>query len=475
MPIVPIFGGGGTSTPSPLTWAAPATVSQPSGSTTATITWNAPSGGTAPYIYTDPGVSYDSQTSSTTALVSTTALSTSVTGLVNGQVLVLTRSVTDAEGTTLTVQAVVAVAAGAATLTFASAPASQALASTATSATIGTWGAVSGGTGPYSYAVTDISGATTTVSGSGLGPYSSTGLSAGRTYAYLMTATDSLSAKGYSVVTVSVAAAENLGLYEVEDELDFTDADWTAFSTTSTTASTTAWYATLYAADGTTPRAYIYNNSTDARTLSLTPSSGGLTLVNGTITVQPWVGVWPAGWTAMLGGSRQDRWMIEAIIGAREPSGSGAFVHIQNLGTTSYTTPGTGMRNINSSSSSALRVVSYITSLAEQAVQTIAPGTFRDYTCGVQVTINDSRQHDVYVRPMATDYGDAQTGQRVRVQVASGAMTTPGGNYSTSASWFADTITGRAKWMMYHDGSATTNSKIALLKLRLLRMPGGSV
>lgn len=473
MPIVPIFGSSSTAV-APLTWTAPATVSLPAGSTTATVIWPSVAGGTAPYQYTDPGVVYDSQTASTTALVSTAGFTTSITGLVNGQVLVLNRSAEDADGTPIAVQAVVAVAAGAATLSFASVPANQTLPSTATGVTLGSWGAASGGTPAYNYAVTEISGAGTTLAGSGQGPWSATGLTAGRVYAYLMTVTDSLGAKGYSVVTVSVAAAANLGQYELVSEVNFQDADWTAFSTTATTASTTAWYATLMAADGVTPRAYVFNNSTDARTLSLAPSGDGLKLVNGATTVQPWVGVWPAGWEPMLNGSRKDLWLVEAIVGGREPSGTLVFVHIQNLGTSGYTTPGTGLRVINSSSSSMLRAVSYITSAAEQAVQTIAPGTFRDYTCGVQVTINDSRQHDIFLRPGATGYGDPQTGQQVRVQVASGAMTAPGGNYTTSAAWFASTILGRAKWMMYHDGSATSNAEITLKALRLLRIPNGS-
>lgn len=473
MPIVPVFGGG-SSTPDPLSWVAPATVTRPSGSTTATVTWPSPTGGVAPYSYSDPGVAYDSQGAATTALVSTVGLTTSLTGLVNSQVVVLSRTAIDAAGTVVTVQAVVTVAASAATLTFATTPGNQSLPSTATSVTLGTWGAASGGTPAYNYALTELSAGGVTLTGSGQGPWSGAGLTSGQTYAFLMTVTDSLGAKGYSVITVSVAAAENLGEYELVDELDLQDSNWTAFSTTSTTASTTAWYATLMAADGVTPRAYIFNNSTEPRTLSLSPSGDGLKLVNGAITNQPWVGVWPAGWTPLLGGSRNDLWMVEAIVGGREPSGALGFVHIQNLGTTSYTTPGTGLRVINSSSSSMLRAVSYITSLAEQAIQTIAPGTYRDYTCGLQVTINNARQHDIYVRPMATGFAAPQTGQRVRVQVASGAMTAPGGDYTTSAAWFATTILGRAKLMLYHDGSATSNSEVTLKKIRLLRIPGGS-
>jgi cold shock CspA family protein len=149
-------------------------------------------------------------------------------------------------------------------------------------------------------------------------------------------------------------------------------------------------------------------------------------------------------------------------------------VHILNLSRDAYTTPGTGLRNINTSSSSMVRVISYLVSATEQAIQTVAPGSFREYTAGVQVTINDQRQHDVFVRVGATDYGDPQSGQRVRVQVASGAMTSTAGNYPVSANWFDSNIQFRTKWWLYHDGSATTNSEVRLLKLRLLRKVNGS-
>jgi len=479
MPIVPIFGGGGTSTPSPLTWAAPATVAQPSGSTTATITWNAPSGGTAPYTYSVPGVVYDSQAGSTTALYSTTSLTTSITGLVNTQVVVLTRQVTDAVGATLTVQAVAAVAAGAATLTFASAPSAQSLASTATSCTIGTWGAASGGTGPYTYAVTEISGGGTTVSGSGLGAWSATGLTAGFTYAFLMTATDSLSAKGYSVVTVTVAQEENLGRWLEVDSVDFTDADWTAVTLTATTASSIAWYATLYEADGVTPRCYLYNNVTESRTITLSPSSVGLQLVNGAITTQPTIGVWPAGWTPIIGGSRRDAWMVEAVMEGEEPAGNGAFTHMNGISTsqtTMATSPGTGLRVTESTSNVIIaRAFSYISGFTTSTVQTITGGP-RIWRASIQGTIVDSRRHDIHTNVGATDFCEPQSGLRVRVQATSTSMTAVNADVSSDGfAWFSSTIADRVKWWMYHDGSATTGSALRLKKLRLLRMPNGSL
>lgn len=461
-----------------LSWAAPAAAVTNAGVTSANITWNTASGGTAPYSYGAAGAVYDSQAASTTATLSTvgTPGTTTVAGLVNGQTVVVERSVRDATGNVITVQGSVTVAATAAGVTPGAAPAAQTLTSDATTATIGTWGAPSGGTGPYTYAVTEISNGGTLVSGSGLGAWSVSGLTSGFMFVFLMTVTDSLGAKGYSVTTISVAPVQDV--WEELDAVDFTDADWTAFSTTSTTASSVAWYALLYAADGVTVRAYVYNNVTDARTLSLSPSGSGLTLANGLTTAQPTIGVWPAGWTPMLGASRRDAWLIEAIVGGEEPAGATGFVHIFAVSTnttTAASTPGTGLRNINSGTGTQIRALSYISALAEQAIQTIPTGVTRSYTCGEQVVIADSRREDVHVRPNATDYGSPQSGQRVRVQATSTAMTAPGANVTTSASWFASTIADRTKFWLYHDGSATVGSSVRLLKLRLLRKINGSL
>jgi hypothetical protein len=460
-----------------LSWAVPAAAAVSSGTTSATVTWATPTGGTAPYTYSTASVVYDSQGASTTATLSTSgagAGSTTISGLASGQTVILSRTVTDAASASVTVQGVATVGATSATITPGTAPAAQTLAAGSTSAMIGTWGAPSGGTGPYTYAVTELGGSGVPIAGSGLGPWSVAGLSDGVTYAFMLTITDSLGAKGYSVVTIAVRRVAVTGEWIVVDAVDFTDANWTSLSSTSTTTSTSAWQHTLYAADGTTPRAYVYNNSVEARTLSLSPSGTGLTLVNGAITNQPAIGIWPAGWDALRGGSRRDLWMVEAIVAGKEPTGTTGFVHIMNLSRDAFTTPGTGLRNINSASSSLVRAVSYLVSLAEQSIQTVAPGSFREYTAGVQVTINDQRQHDVFVRVGATDYGDPQSGQRVRVQVASGAMTSTAGNYPVSANWFDANIQFRTKWWLYHDGSATTNSEVRLLKLRLLRKPNGS-
>ena len=464
-----------------LSWAAPATGTAAAGQTSATITWATPTGGTPAYSYGAASVVYDSQGASTTASLSTSgggAGATTVSGLVNGQVVAVSRTVTDADGATVTVQGVAAIASAAATLTPGTAPAGQTLAAGTTSVTIGTWGAPSGGTPAYTYAVTELSGGGTTISGSGLGPYSAAGLSDGQTYAYLLTITDSLGAKGYSVVTVSVAAGTGLGAWEEVARCDFTDADWTALSSTDATVSGSAWQHVLYEADGTTPRAYVLNGSSEGRTLSISPSGAGLVLVNSAITTSPSVLVWPAGWTALIGASRRDAWLIEAVVEGEEPTGSAAFVHLANLTTnnsTPATTPGTGVRVTSTGANILVQAYSYITSPTGTTVQTVTAGATRVWRASVQVTIADFRRHDVHVSIGATDYRDPQTGSRVRVQATSTSQTAVGADVTTSSAWGGTSIGGRTKWGIYHDGSATTGSAIRLKKLRLLRMPLGSL
>lgn len=462
-----------------LAWVPPAATSVNAGTTTAAIVWPTPTGGRTPYTYGNVAVVFDSRAELTTATFTTSGSpgTTSFSSLVDGQTVVVSRSVTDANGDILTIQAAVAVGAVAATVTPGTAPAGQTLAAGTTTVTIGTWDAPSGGTGPYTYAVTDISGGGTTITGSGLGAWSASGLSDGQTYAFLLTVTDSLGAVGYSVVTVSVAKVANLGLWVIEDELDFTDADWTSLSSTDATVSSVSWQHTLYAADGVTPRAYVRNGSAQARTLSISPSGVGLQLVNGTAASSPSVQVWPAGWTSLLGGSRRDAWMIEAVVEGEEPSGSTTFVHICGITTanTAATTPTTGLRVVNTSTNTVVRAASYVSSFTEQSVQTVAAGATRKWRASVQVTISDSRRHDVYVDIDSSDFSDPQTGQRVRAQAPSSSMSTVGGDVSTSASWFATTLAGRTAFTLYHDGSATSGSYFRLKKIRLLRNPNGSL
>jgi hypothetical protein len=180
----------------------------------------------------------------------------------------------------------------------------------------------------------------------------------------------------------------------------------------------------------------------------------------------------------MLGGSRRDAWMIEAIVAGTEPAGSAAFVHIFDISTSTSSgvvSPGTGIRNVNSGTGTSVLAISYVIGLAQQTIQLIPTSVNRTYTCGFQVVIADSRREDIYVRTNATDYGSPQSGQRVRVQATSNGMTPPGGELPVSAAWFATTIAGRTKFWLYHDGSATVGSNIQLRKLRLLRKVNGSL
>jgi hypothetical protein len=464
--------------PDPLAWVTPAAVLVTAGTTSGTVTWAAAEDGAGGYTYSAAGVVADSAGASSTATVSTAGTApgvTTVSGLVNGQTIVIQRTVTDSDGATVTVQAAVTVAATAAGVTPGTAPAAQTLAAGTTSATIGTWGAPSGGTGPYTYAVTDPSGGTT-IGGTGLGPWTAAGLTDGVTYAFLLTITDSLGAKGYSVVTISVAAAASTGEWVVVDSLRFDDGDWTAVTSTSTAQSTSAFQLTLYAADGTTPRAYIYNNLAIARTVTL--DADGLTLVNGTSAVAPAFGVWPAGWDALRSGSRSDAWLIEALVEGEEPAGSGGFGHLQGISTATSSpagTPTTGLRAVNASTNASILAACYIAAFDNVAVRTVAPAPNRAYVASVQVTIADSRRHDVFITPGATDFCDPLTGQRVRAQGASSGMSAVGGENPTSAAWFGTSVSARTKWWLYHDGTATSGSFVRLVGLRLLRKPRGSL
>jgi hypothetical protein len=170
--------------------------------------------------------------------------------------------------------------------------------------------------------------------------------------------------------------------------------------------------------------------------------------------------------------------MIEAIVAGTEPAGSAAFVHIFDISTSTSSgvvSPGTGIRNVNSGTGTSVLAISYVNSISQVTIQLIPTSVNRTYTCGLQVVVADSRRQDIYIRTNATDYGSPQSGQRVRAQTSSNGMTLPGGELPVSAAWFATTISGRTKFWLYHDGSATVGSNIQLRKLRLLRKVNGSL
>ena len=219
------------------------------------------------------------------------------------------------------------------------------------------------------------------------------------------------------------------------------------------------------------------NNNVETRTLSLSPSGSGLTLVNGATTQSPTVAVWPAGWDALRGGSRRDAWMIEAVLEGEEPTGSAAFIHSAGITTasTAVSTPAVGIRMTNSGSNTLLSAYNYIGGFSSASVRTVTAGATRLYRASVQVTIADFRRHDVFITEGATDYRDPLTGLRVRTQATSTAITSVGAEVTTSASWGGSAIGDRTAFAIYHDGSATSGSAVRLRKLRLLRKPLGSL
>lgn len=457
-----------------LAWAAPATVSVAAGQTTATVTWPAPTGGAGDYTYSTPSLVFDSQGASSTLALSSTGTpgTTTLSGLVNAQTVVLTRTATDADGAQVSVQAVATVGATSASLTPGTAPAGQSLEAGTTTLTIGTWGAPSGGTGPYTYGLTEISGGGTTISGSGLGSWTAAGLTNGVTYVFLLTITDSLGAKGYSVVTISVAAAASVGSWEVMGETDFTDGDWTSLTSTSATAATPQHR--LYAADGTTQRAFTRNTNTAGRTLIL--DGNGVTLRNGSTAVQPSVGVVPGGWSGIIAASRRDAHILQMQVSGYEVAGTSNFVHIAGISTNStITSPMMGVRVINTGSDVRLTFMSYY--LTDDVVlRTIPTGADRRWVVDFQLLILDGGSgHRAFVTVNPIGWADPMTGQRVSIQGAARALTLT--DWPTATNWFAGTDSGTPAVVLYQDGgSATlTDSGVLVTKCRHLRLPNGSL
>ena len=190
--------------PSPVTIAA--------GTTTGTITWPAASGGTAPYTYAAV-ITGDSAGTFTSYISGVSTRDVSLAALTNGQFLQVTMTVTDATGRTDSSDGYVLVASSAAgTMTPGTFPATQNLASTATTATI-EFNAVGGTfTAPVSYVATIISGPGS-VSNSGT-TATLTGLSPGGATLVRLRATDSngtpRTADAYALVNVAASAASPL-------------------------------------------------------------------------------------------------------------------------------------------------------------------------------------------------------------------------------------------------------------------------
>ena len=460
----------------PLSWAAPAATLVTAGTTSGTVTWAAAEDGAGGYTYSAAGVVADSAGASSTATVSTAGTApgtTTVSGLVNDQTVVLQRTVTDSAGATVTVQAAVTVAATAAGVTPSTAPSGQTLAAGTTSATIGTWGEPSGGTGPYTYALTEPGGSGVTISGSDLGPWTVAGLTDGVTYVFLLTITDSLGAKGYSVVTISVAAVVSTGAWEVVGETDFTDGDWTDLTSTAATAATPQHL--LYAADGTTQRAFTRTTNTAARTLILDGDTG-ITLRNGSTAVQPSVGIVPGGWSGMAGASRRDAHILQMQVSGYEVAGTSNFVHIAGISTIStISSPTMGLRVVNTGSNVLVTFQSYYLT-GDVTLRTIPTGADRRWVADFQLLILDGGSgHRAFVTFDPDGWAEPMTGQRVSIQGPSRTVTL--GDWPKATTWEAATDSGRPAVVLYHDGgSATlTDSGVMVTRCRHLRLPGGSL
>ncbi len=461
-----------------LAWADPTPVSGTAGTTSLNVVWNTPTGGVTPYIYSDPAPLLDSLGASTTATYSTAgagAGTTTVSGLVNGQSITISREVTDAAGTEVTVTGTVVVNTSAAPLNAGTSPANQSVDGFTSSVTLGTWGAPSGGTGPYLQVVTDLTGGST-VAGSGAGPYTASGLSASQAYIYRMEVTDSLGAKGYSYMTVAVGAVPSG--WQLVATTNLKSLDLTAFSSTSTTVSTTAWWGIVYAADGVTPVVYLRNNtSSQGRTVDLTPGGSGLRLAPSSAATSPSIGVWPAAWTPFLNGSRNDVFLVAAIVKGVNTAGVGGFVDIVGVSTVdAASTPVTGLRVINSGTGSQVRAICYVAGVAEQIYQFFPTGVKREWRGECQVSIADFRRQTIYFTPNSTTFSPPESGQRVKTQATSTSMTTPGGVQTTSATWGDPSIGGRACFVLYADTPTipTADEGVFLEEIRLYRFPGGS-
>lgn len=465
----------------PFTVVSPNPQQLVTGTTTTSVSFNAPTGGSSSYTIGTVGLIFDS-TDLYTATASGSGLGPyAISGLVDNATYIFALTFTDNRtGDTLQAQSIISVNAGAATLTFATTPPNQNLPSSTVNATLGTWGAVSGGTGPYTYAVTELSLLGSVIGGSGLGPYTVSNLSPGQSFVYLMTATDSLGAKGYSVVTLNVAAST--GAWEVVSELDFTTADWTAFSSTAVTASTTVPLLTIYAADGVTARAQIWNNSASVRRQELTPGSVGLILASTNAAATPSFKVVPldsAGrnvFTTLA--YTTDMIKVEIIAYQEENAGSAAasclvgFSSTPNNGSIQY-----GYDLIFGTTLTPRRrswvTTAYVT--AQSAIT--ASGPYRILYGQWEAYITGSRVLESYANYTVAPLGYATTprsGKYYFAECASQTMTTTPAliSYGTTATATQFGV------LLYLDGSTidggANRSRVVLQKLRISRLPNGS-
>ena len=463
-----------------LGWVPPASLSLSSGTTSSTLTWNSPSGGVGPYTYGPSTMSFDSSGAYALGL-SDAGLVTSITSITSGT-FILERTVTDATGASVTIQAAMIVNAVSSSIISGTAPSNLVLPAGTTSVIIGSWLPASGGTPAYSYVLTEPTGNGSVITGTPLGPYSASGLTNGRTYAYQLEITDSLGAKGFSICTISVA-------YEVPEwivvqETDFTDANWTALNSTDVTTSITVPQHILYAADGTTPRAQVWNNTAQVRRLRIDPSSTGLALICTNPAATPSIKI------VILNASGQnvlqsinfveDLVKIEFLVEGEEPVGTGALIHLSafsNVNTNTATQH--GQRVTNSGSNVLIQRRAWVGADNLLTDATVAVGTSRKYCSQYELYITGSRTVESYARHAAsiTDLTPVPRSAKYMMhdsvsQVLSLTPSLVAFNTTTSYNGYG--------FILYIDGSfadtgvANQLSRVTLKKVRISRLPSGS-
>lgn len=482
MPVSRVFNSNSAEIEVPaLSWVAPTTIAANSGTTSQAITFNPPTGGVSPYTYGTPTISYDS-TETGYATVSRSGLICTAIDLVDNATYIISLTATDSEGSTITVEGTIVVLAGVNAIAFASKPADQTLGPEVIYTSLSAWGEPSGGTGPYTYAVTEPTGRGVTITGSGLGLYIIDGLTSGRSYVILMTTTDSLGAKGYSAVSISVAYAPSG--WTVVADYDFTDSNWTALHSTDTTSSSGSVQHTLYGSDGTTPRVQIWNTTTQSRRLKIDPSSTGLTLRTLFTTASPSIKVVPVDslnraifpqldWT-------NDVIKIEFHIEGEEPSGSTGFAHLA----------GFSLTGTNLSSQHGYRIVengtqvrpsrrSWTTSDTLVVQSNIVATPTRKYQCQMEMYVTGSRTIETYGREgqtVDTFTPTPRTGKYYFHQAVAQVMAT-----APTKTNFVSTSAGGWGILLYCDGTFVDNdtaggkSRLTLKRLRISRLPNGAL
>jgi hypothetical protein len=482
MPISHVFGSGSGGVEAPtLAWVAPTTVTSNSGTTTQVITFNPPTGGRPPYTYGTPTVSYDS-TETGYATVSRSDLDCTVINLVDNATYVISLTATDSEGSVISVEGTIVVLAGVNAITFASRPSNQTLEPEVIYTSLSAWGSPSGGTAPYTYAVTEPTGRGVTITGSGLGPYIVDGLTSGRSYVILMTVTDSLGAKGYSAVSVSVGYAPSG--WSVVADIDFTDSNWTALNSTDNTSNSGAVQHTIYGSDGTTPRVQIWNTTTQSRRLRIDPSSTGLTLRSMLASNTPSIKVVPVDalnrpifpqldWT-------NDIIKVEFHVESEEPYSNLTYVNLACFSSAA----------VNGAIQHGYRIVgsgyliypqrrSWHSSATDVTQSTVSPGSTRKCQLQMEMYITGSRTIESYGREGATVdtfTPTPRTGKYYFHQSVAQVMAT----VPTKVS-FTTTSVGGWGIFLYLDGSAVDSgtagglSRVTLRRLRISRLPGGAL